>query len=133
MLLAFGFTSCTEVCPTTLATFAQARTKLGAEAGDVQVIYITVDPERDSPDRMRQYLRGFDTTFIGGAGNAAQLAAVRRNYGVTAEKRMFGKDYVYSHSSFAYLIDRRGRIRALMPYGHSPEDYAHDLSILLKE
>ncbi|HEU4625851.1 MAG TPA: SCO family protein [Steroidobacteraceae bacterium] len=133
VLLAFGFTSCTEVCPTTLAVFADARRKLGPAASDVQVLYITVDPERDVPERMKKYLAGFDKSFIGGTGSPAQLAAVRKDYGISAEKKMYGSDYTYVHSSFVYLIDRRGRIRALMPYGHSPDDYVHDLKILLGE
>jgi protein SCO1/2 len=133
VLLAFGFTSCADVCPTTLATFADARRKLGAAASDVQVVYVTVDPERDVPERMKKYLAGFDPSFVGGTGSAAQLAAVRKDYGVSAEKKTFGSAYTYAHSSFIYLIDRRGRIRALMPYGHSPEDFVHDLKILLRE
>jgi protein SCO1 len=133
VLLAFGFTSCTEVCPTTLAAFADANRKLGAAAANVQVVYITVDPERDVPERMNKYLAGFDKSFIGGTGSPAALAAVRKGYGISAEKKMYGSDYSYVHSSFVYLIDRRGRIRALMPYGHSPDDYVHDLKILLGE
>jgi protein SCO1/2 len=133
VLLAFGFTSCTEVCPTTLNTFAVARRKLGPAAADVQVVYITVDPERDVPERLAKYLGAFDPTFVGGTGTATQLAAVRKSYGISAEKKVIGNDYTYAHSSFTYLIDRGGRIRALMPYGHSPDDYANDLTILLKE
>jgi protein SCO1 len=133
VLLAFGFTSCADVCPVTLGTFADAHRKLGPAAADVQIVYITVDPERDAPERMNKYLAGFDPTFIGGTGSAAQLAAVRKDYGISAEKKVFGSAYTYSHSSFTYLIDRRGRIRALMPYGHSPDDYVHDLKILLGE
>jgi protein SCO1/2 len=133
VLLAFGFTSCTEVCPTTLNTLAVARRKLGTAAANVQVVYITVDPERDVPARLAKYLGSFDPTFVGGTGTQAQLAAVRRNYGISAEKKVIGNDYTYAHSSFTYLIDRGGRIRALMPYGHSPDDYANDLTILLKE
>jgi protein SCO1 len=133
VLLAFGFTSCTEVCPITLNTCAVTRRKLGAAAADVQVVYVTVDPGRDVPARLAKYLGSFDPTFIGGTGTEEQLAAVRKNYGVSAEKKVIGDDYAYVHSSFTYLIDRSGRIRALMPYGHSPDDYAHDLAILLKE
>ncbi len=133
VLLAFGFSSCTEVCPVTLATFAQARRKLGATAADVQVVYITVDPERDVPERLKKFLGAFDTTFVGGTGSEQQLAAVRALYGVTAKKIPYEDSYTYAHSSFTYLIDRTGRIRALMPYGHSPDDYANDLSILLRE
>ena len=72
-------------------------------------------------------------TFIGGTGADAQLSEVRKEYGVSAQKRAYGSDYVYVHSSFIYLIDRKGLLRALMPYGHSPEDFSHDLTILLKE
>ncbi len=133
VLLAFGFTSCPEVCPTTLATLAQARRELGAAAADVQVVYVTVDPERDVPQRLGKYLAVFDPTFIGGTGTEAQLSEVRKQYGVSAQKRAYGNDYVYVHSSFIYLIDRKGSLRALMPYGHSPEDFSHDLTILLKE
>ncbi|MDB6108040.1 MAG: electron transport protein SCO1/SenC [Gammaproteobacteria bacterium] len=133
VLLAFGFTSCTEVCPTTLNTFALARRKLQSAAADVQVVYITVDPQRDVPARLAKYLGSFDPTFVGGTGTQEQLATVRRNYGISAEKKTIGNDYTYAHSSFTYLIDRTGRIRALMPYGHSPDDYVNDLTILLKE
>jgi protein SCO1 len=133
VLLAFGFTSCTEVCPITLNTFAVTRRKLGPAAADVQVVYVTVDPGRDVPARLSKYLGSFDSTFVGGTGTEDQLAAVRRSYGITAEKKVIGDDYTYAHSSFTYLIDRSGRIRALMPYGHSPDDYVNDLTILLKE
>ena len=134
VLLAFGFTSCTEVCPITLNTFAVTRRKLGpTAAADVQVVYVTVDPGRDVPARLSKYLGSFDPTFVGGTGTEDQLAAVRRSYGISAEKKVIGDDYTYAHSSFTYLIDRSGRIRALMPYGHSPDDYVNDLTILLKE
>lgn len=131
VVLGFGFTSCTEVCPVTLDTLAKARSRLGTSA--IQVVYVTVDPERDSPERMKKYLAAFDPAFVGGSGPPEQLAVVRKNFGITAEKKTYGDSYSVAHSSFTYLIDRRGRIRALMPYGHSPDDYAHDLAILLKE
>ena len=130
VLLGFGFTSCVAVCPITLGTLAAARKKLDARGNDVQVIYITVDPERDDAPRMKKYLAAFDPTFIGGTGSDAQLAAVRKDYGIAAEK-VAGPDGSYTHSSFVYLIDREGRLRALMPYGHPAEDYVHDIGILL--
>jgi len=134
VLLSFGFTSCADVCPTTLGTLAQTRRNLGANAANVQVVYVTVDPERDGAEQMKAYLRGFDPSFVGGTGTPQQLAAVRKDYGISAEKKVFPNGgYVYAHSSFTYLIDRAGRIRALMPYGHSPDDYVHDLTILLKD
>lgn len=133
VVLGFGFTSCPDVCPTTLATLAQARKKLGARASDVQVVYVTVDPERDTADRMRKYLTTFDPTFLGGTGSPERLAAVRKEYGIAAEKKMYGKNYSVAHSSYTYLIDREGRLRALMPYGSTPDDYVHDIELLLRE
>jgi protein SCO1/2 len=132
VILAFGFTSCTEVCPTTLATLAAAHEKLGAQRDRVQVVYVTVDPERDDPARMRKYLGGFDPTFVGGTGTDEQLAAVRRDFGITATRKTSGDSYSFSHSSYTYLIDRAGLLRALMPYGQTPDDYVHDLRILLE-
>src|SRR5690348_2235219 len=81
VLLAFGYTSCMAVCPITLNTFAVARRKLAAAAADVQVVYITVDPQRDDAARMKKYLGAFDPTFVGGTGTEQQLAAVRKSYG----------------------------------------------------
>lgn len=131
VLLGFGYTSCADVCPVTLAVLAQARRKLGPLGSQVQILYLTVDPERDNAERLRQYLAAFDATFVGGTGSAAQMAAVRANYGVTAEKRGSGSDYAVAHSSFVYLIARDGKLRALMPFGHKADDFVHDISILL--
>ena len=86
--------------------------RLGALVGaaaDVQVLYITVDPQRDDAVRLKKYLGGFDPTFVGGTGTEQQLAAVRKSYGISAEKHILGDSYTYEHSSFTYLIDRRGR------------------------
>jgi protein SCO1/2 len=131
VLLGFGYTHCANVCPVTLAVLAQARRKLGALGEQVQVIYLTVDPERDNAERLKQYLAAFDPTFVGGTGTAAQMAAVRASYGVTAQKVGSGDDYGVAHSSFVYLVTRDGKLRALMPFGHKADDYVHDISILL--
>jgi protein SCO1 len=131
VLLGFGYTSCPNVCPATLAVLAQARRKLGTLGSQVQVIYLTVDPERDNAERLKQYLAAFDPSFVGGTGTAAEMAAVRSNYGVTAEKHGTGSDYAVAHSSFVYLIARDGKLRALMPFGHKADDYVHDVSMLL--
>lgn len=137
VVLYFGFTSCPEVCPTTLGMLATALRRLGEDAGEVQVVYITVDPETDTPERMRDYLRGFDESFIGATGSGPALEAVRREYGVIASREPLdsgtGSGTTYAHSAYTYLIDRDGRIRALMPYGHKPDDFVHDLRILIGE
>ncbi len=133
VILAFGFTSCPDVCPTTLAVLAQARKQLGEKGDEVQVIYITVDPERDDAERLRNYLGSFDPTFIGGTGTSEQLAAVCQNYGIAATRITRETDYAFNHSSYTYLIDREGNLRALMPYGQTPDAYVHDVKILLKQ
>lgn len=130
VLLTFGFTNCAAVCPTTLATLAQTRSDLGRTAGSVQVIYVTVDPERDTVARMREYLAAFDTSFVGATGTAGALAAVRQKYGVTAVKHGTGRDYVMAHTSSIFLIDRAGKLRALMPFGHDAADFVHDIKLL---
>ena len=133
VLLVFGFTHCPEVCPTTLATLAQARKSLGADAADVQVVYVTVDPERDDIARIRQYHAAFDPTFIGGTEAPATLAAMRKRYGAVAEKIASTQPNAYgmNHSTSVWLIDRAGKLRAMMPYGHEAKDFVHDLKLLL--
>ena len=130
--LGAGFTNCQAVCPITLGTLAQAQKKLGEEGRDLQVVYITVDPERDNAAQLKTYLSHFNAAFVGGTGTDAQLAAVRKDYGIAAGK-VAGPDGGFNHSSFIYLIDRAGRLRALMPFGHVADDYVHDLRILLAE
>jgi len=131
VLLTFGFTHCAAVCPTTLATLAQARNGLGTTADKVQVIYITVDPDRDDAGHMKAYLAAFDPTFLGATGSANKLAAVRKDYGVTAVREGAGPDYAMAHTSSIFLIDPAGRLRALMPFGHKPADFVHDVRYLL--
>jgi protein SCO1/2 len=133
VLLLFGFTHCPAVCPTTLATLAQARKLLGADAAAMQVVYVTVDPERDDLAHVRGYLANFDPAFVGGTGQPQVLAELRKRYGVTAQKvpPAGGADYGMSHSTTIWLIDREGRLRALMPFGHSADDFAHDVRLLM--
>lgn len=135
--LGFGYTFCPDVCPTTLAELAQARKKLGADARDFQVIYVTVDPERDSAARLKTYLSAFDDSFLGATGTPEQLAAVRKAYGISISKKTVeGHPYSYlvHHSSFVYFIDREGRLRTMLPFGgRSVDDIAHDIRALLKK
>lgn len=133
VVLGFGYTFCPDVCPTTLADLAQMRKRLGEKAARVQVAYVTVDPERDSLDRLRIYMRFFDPTFIGLTGSPAQLAEVRRAYGVAAEKRQVSGSagYLVHHSSFVFLIDPAGQLRGTLPFGMSADDMAHDVALLL--
>jgi protein SCO1/2 len=133
VLLAFGFSNCGEVCPITLATLAGARRKLGADAAGVQVVYVTVDPERDDAARMRKFLGSFDPTFVGGVGTRAEIELAQKQYGISASRHVNADgSYSIGHSSSIYLIDRQGRLAAVMPYGHTVDDFVHDLRILLR-
>ena len=131
VLLSFGFTHCAAVCPTTLATLAQARAALGAAASAVQVVFVTVDPERDSPAQLKAYLAAFDPSFVGGAGQPERLAAMRKDYGVVARKVPMSGGYAVDHTSSIFLIDREGKLRAMMPYGRAAQDFVHDVQWLL--
>ena len=131
VLLTFGFTYCAAVCPTTLATLAQARGLLGDKADAVQVIFVTVDPQRDDAAQMSPYLAAFDPSFIGATGEPAALAEVREAYGVTAVKEGTGPGYAMAHTSSIFLIDGAGRLRAMMPFGRDAADFAHDIEVLL--
>jgi protein SCO1 len=131
VILEFGFTACADVCPVTLAVLAEARKKLGDDGNDLQIVYVTVDPKRDDAERLRTYLATFDPSFVGATGDAGSLEDVRNTYGVFAQSIAGGDSF--SHSSSTYLIDRKGDLRALMPFGHSADDYVHDVRILLKQ
>ena len=135
VVLEFGFTHCVEVCPVSLATLTQARRKLGPAGADVQVVFVTVDPARDDAARLRTYLAPFDPSFIGVTGSAGQIDALLKAYGISATKRMVEgskTDYSMHHSSYLYLIDRKGMQRAMMPFGRPADDFVHDLQLLLK-
>jgi protein SCO1/2 len=132
VLLTFGFTHCAAVCPTTLGTLARARAELGEQGERVQVIFVTVDPQRDSARQMDRYLDAFDPTFLGATGTPEALAAVREAYGVTAEREGDGPDYAMAHTSAIFLIDPAGQLRAMMPFGREADDFAHDVALLLE-
>lgn len=134
IVLGFGFTHCPEICPTTLAKLARVYKDLGEQAVHVQVLYITVDPERDSIERLREYMGYFNSSFIGLTGDTKVLESLRKDYGIIAAKKVHGDgNYDVHHSSYLYLIDRKGLLRALVPYGKSQEDIVHDIKLLLAE
>lgn len=132
VLMSFGFTHCAAVCPTTLATLSAARDSMGADADSVQVIFVTVDPARDTAAHLRDYVSAFGDGFVGATGAEDALAAVREKYGVTAIKQGDGPDYAMAHTSSIFLIDRAGQLRGMMPYGREPADFAHDIRLLLE-
>jgi protein SCO1/2 len=133
--IAFGYTFCPDVCPTTLAELAQVRARLGQAATRLRVVFVTVDPERDGPARLRAYTHAFDRTFIGLTGSPDQLAAVQKSYGVIAKEqsvRGTSAAYLVDHSAFVYVVDAEGRLRLMFPFGTSVDDMTHDIGLLLR-
>lgn len=133
--ITFGYTFCPDVCPTTLAELAQVRARLGPAAARFRVIFVTVDPERDGPERLRAYTQAFDRTFTGLTGTAAELAAVQKAYGVIVRKqtvRGTSAAYLVDHSALVYVVDPEGRLRLMFPFGTSVDDMTHDIGLLLR-
>ncbi|WP_342120042.1 SCO family protein [Pseudoduganella sp. OTU4001] len=136
VVLEFGYTSCADVCPVSLALLKQAREKLGPLRDKLQVVFITVDPQRDTAPKLKAYLEQFDASFVGLTGSEEQLAAIRKAYGISATKKMVEgskTEYTMGHSSYLYFIDPQGKLRALMPFGRPADDIVHDVTVLANE
>ena len=130
----FGYTHCPDVCPTTLSDFAAALRLLGAqEAGRVQVIFVTLDPQRDTPDILRQFVPAFDPSFLGMYTDPETLQLLAKEFKVVYQKTSVksADDYLMDHSAGTYIYDPKGHLRLLMPYGSGPDVIAHDLGVLL--
>jgi protein SCO1/2 len=129
----FGFTQCPDVCPASLATLAEARRKLGADGERVQGVFITVDPERDTPALLKSYMAGFDPSFVALRGTPEQTQAVAKEFKVFYAK-VPGKEpgsYTMDHSAGSYVFDTNGRIRLFERYQTPPQALAEDLKRLL--
>lgn len=123
----FGFTYCPDACPTTLQALAEAKTKLGRKAGDLQVLLISVDPERDTPAAMKSYLdnSAFPPGAIGLTGTPEQVAAAAKAYKVYYKKvEVAGGDYTVDHASIVYLMDPKGRFTQVIGHGTAPDEMA---------
>lgn len=134
VLLFFGYTHCPDVCPTTLAKLRYALRQLGETAKEVQVVFVSVDPERDTPEVMKRYLSHFDPAFVGLTGRPEEVEAVARAYGVYVEKEEVGSaaGYLVTHSARTYVIDRKGRLVLTFADETEPQDIAADLRQLLR-
>lgn len=135
VLVFFGYTNCPDVCPITLSEYKKIKAMLGEKADRVRFVYITVDPERDTVERMNTYLQNFDPTFVGLTSDRATLEPVWKAYGVYQQKQDTGSaaGYLVDHSTRTYLIDSQGRWRINYPYGMEPVKIVQDLQHLLKE
>ena len=133
VVVLFGFTHCPDVCPTALAEMARAVRQLGDREGEVQVLFVTLDPERDTPELLKQYVPAFHPAFLGLRGSEAQTTAVTKDFKVYSNQRP-GKtpdSYTIDHSAQSFVFDRQGRIRLLLPPNMASSAIASDLRLIL--
>ncbi len=131
----FGYTHCPDVCPTTLSDFAMAIRELGPDGKKVQVLFITVDPERDTAELLGKYVPSFNPTFLGMYTDPASLAELARDFKVVYQKNSIKgpTEYLIDHSAGTYIFDSQGRIRLHIAYGTGPMAIAQDLRALLAQ
>lgn len=130
----FGFTYCPEICPTTLWEMTQALNELGRDADRLKVVFVSVDPERDTPEALALYLQAFDPRIVGLTGSEADLAAVGRDYRAHWKKIASDDgDYTMDHTASIYLMDAEGRFFGTIPYGEAMEPRVAELRRLIDE
>nr|WP_230411545.1 SCO family protein [Collimonas humicola] len=130
----FGYTQCPDVCPTTMVEMANVLKQMGPLASRVQVLFVTVDPERDTQELLSKYVPAFDPSFVGLYGDAAATEKVAKEFRVFYQK-VPGKtpgSYSMDHTAGSYVFDPEGHIRLFIRHGQGPEPIAHDLKLLLK-
>ena len=133
-LIFFGFTQCPDVCPTTLAELAEVLKMLGDQASNVQILMITVDPERDTPAILTEYIKAFDDRILGLTGSLAEIKQAASLYkAYYAKVPQAAGQYTMDHSASFYLIDKKGESRVLVPNNSGAAAIAKDLTILLAE
>lgn len=131
VMLFFGFTQCPDVCPTALARAAEVKRLLGADGDRLQVIFVTLDPERDTPAVLGEYTRAFDPSFIGLWTDAQHTAETAKAFKVYYKKVPTGSSYTMDHSAFSYVFDPAGRLRLVLRHDQTAQDYAADLRQIL--
>ena len=134
VVLFFGYTQCPDVCPTTLAALAEAMQRLGPDADRVQVLFVTVDPDRDTPALLAQYVPAFDRRFLGLYGDADATARTAKEFKVIYQKApgTTPGSYTMDHSAGTYIFDPQGRLRLYVSNGQGPDVFVHDLRELLR-
>ena len=135
VILSFGYTHCPDVCPTELLTYSDTLKQLGDQAKDVKVVFVSIDPERDTPEVISKYVKQFNPEFIGLTATGDQsLPVIKQQYRVVSAKVVQKEDsenYLVDHSSGAYLIDKNGEVAIFSPYGSEPATIAADIKKLL--
>jgi protein SCO1/2 len=136
LLLFFGYTNCPDVCPTTLATWRSVHEELGNDADNVRFAFVTVDPERDSQERLGRHVNAFNPDFIGLRGTTEELEAVYDFFDVYYEKDTSSGSalgYLVSHTATTFVVDPEGQWQLRETYGTPVEDIVHDIRILLED
>lgn len=134
VVMFFGYTQCPDVCPTTMAEMAGVMQQLGPLADKVQVLFVTLDPERDTAALLSKYVPAFDPRFLGLVGDQAATEKVAKEFRVFFQK-VPGKEpgsYTLDHSAGSYVFDPQGRVRLFVRHGQGPEPIVHDLKLLLQ-
>ena len=133
VMVFFGFTQCPDVCPTTLAKAAEVKRALGDEGGDLQVILVTLDPERDSAEVLGPYVTAFDPSFVALRGDMAQTQAAAREFRVFYQKvpNRDGTSYSIDHTAASYVFDPEGQLRLFVKHNQDPAEIAADIRQLL--
>ena len=135
VILFFGYTSCPDVCPTTLATWRKVHDALGEDSDRVRFVFITVDPERDTPERLGMHVNAFHADFVGLSGSAEDLEPIYEFFSVVREKQQVPDSalgYLINHTSSSFLVDPEGQWQLRETYGTPAEDIAHDIQLVLK-
>ncbi|CAN5626032.1 SCO family protein [soil metagenome] len=132
-LVFFGYTNCPDICPTTLADWTRVKTALGKDAPKVNFVFVTIDPENDTPAVMKSYVANFDTAFVGLSGSPAEIDSIARAFGVSAfpDGTLESGHTAMAHPSRVYLVDPQSRIRFVYPPGLKPEEIAEDVRHVL--
>jgi len=133
VMLFFGYLNCPDVCPTTLARAVEVKKKLGADGQRLQVIFVTVDPERDSASLVGQYTRAFDPDFLGLRGSEEQTRQTAKSFKVFYEKVPTRDSYTVNHSAITYVFDTQGRLRLGLRPTQSADEIVADLRTLLSQ
>ncbi|KPX34688.1 Sco1/SenC family protein [Pseudomonas ficuserectae] len=131
-MIFFGFTQCPAICPTALARAAQIRKLMGEEGKTLQVVFITLDPERDTPEVIDAYVKAFDPTFVALSGTLEETAATAKEFGVFFEKVPLGDTYTISHTATSYVYDTRGVLRLGLSHRLSAQQCTEDLLTLME-
>jgi protein SCO1/2 len=130
--LFFGYTHCPDVCPTTMSDLSNAVKLMGKHGDEVQVLFVTLDPERDTQEVLARFVPSFDSRFLGLYGTPEQTAETAKNFKIFYAKQAEGsKGYSIDHSAGVYAFDKTGKIRIYIKFGEKPKEIAHDLATIL--